>query len=276
MPRFSEYLGVDYSGAATADDGLPGIRLYRSLGTFEPQEVVRPLSDAPRWSRRSLTEWLTSALSRSEPLLLGIDHAFSFPCPYFEEYSLPPDWPNFLNDFCRHWPTDRPGVTVESIRRNVQFSPSRRTGSSRWRRLTDRRAGGAKSPFHFDIPGSVAKSTHAGLPWLLHLRQTLGDRIHFWPFDGWSPAPGRSVVAEVYPSLWKEPSPQARRTPDQQDAYAACRWLQTADQSDRLRDYLHPPASEAERQLAQIEGWILGVPTIEEGHCVETAAPGPA
>ena len=52
-------------------------------------------------------------------------------------------------------------------------------------RLTEERAGSAKSVFHFDVPGTVAKSTHAGLPWLRYLRQKLGDRIHFWPFDGW-------------------------------------------------------------------------------------------
>jgi hypothetical protein len=37
---------------------------------------------------------------------------------------------------------------------------------------------GAKSVFHFDVPGSVAKSTHAGLPWLKYLRQKMGERVH--------------------------------------------------------------------------------------------------
>jgi hypothetical protein len=37
-------------------------------------------------------------------------------------------------------------------------------GNARWRRLTEERAGGAKSVFHFDVQGSVAKSTHAGIP----------------------------------------------------------------------------------------------------------------
>ena len=275
MPRFFEYMGVDYSGAATADDGLLGLRIYRATDTQEPREVVPRSLGVNRWSRRALTEWLATALGQSEPVLLGIDHAFSFPWAYFQEYSLPPNWPHFLEDFCRHWPTDQPEVTVESIRRTIPSPASHRTGSSRWRRLTDRRAGGAKSPFHFEVPGSVAKSTHAGLPWLLHLRNILGDQIHFWPFDGWSPPPGRHVIAEVYPSLWKEPLPHTRRTPDQQDAYAACRWLQAADQTDQLTAYLSPPSSEADRQLAQIEGWILGVPTDEDRHSAEIVAHRP-
>jgi hypothetical protein len=74
-------------------------------------------------------------------------------------------------------------------------------GNSRWRRLTEERAGSAKSVFHFDVQGSVAKSTHAGIPWLRYVRQRMGQRVHFWPFDGWDIPAGRSAIAEVYPVL---------------------------------------------------------------------------
>lgn len=36
------------------------------------------------------------------------------------------------------------------------------------------RAGGSNSVFHFDLQGSVVKSTHAGNPWLRFIRQTAG------------------------------------------------------------------------------------------------------
>lgn len=52
-------------------------------------------------------------------------------------------------------------------------SGAARCGHSRWRRLTEIRAGG-KSVVHFDVPGSAAKSTHAGIPWLRFLRKRLG------------------------------------------------------------------------------------------------------
>jgi hypothetical protein len=42
-------------------------------------------------------------------------------------------------------------------------------------RLTEQRAGSAKSVFHFDVQGSVAKSTRAGIPWLRFIRQRLGS-----------------------------------------------------------------------------------------------------
>jgi hypothetical protein len=82
--------------------------------------------------------------------------------------------------------------------------------------------------FHFDVQGSVAKSTHAGIPWLLYLRRLFGAGLHFWPFDGWSIPAGMSAVVEVYPSLWKHTFPAHDRPP-------------------------------AERAVAGVEGWILGV-----------------
>jgi NAD(P)-dependent dehydrogenase (short-subunit alcohol dehydrogenase family) len=48
-----------------------------------------------------------------------------------------------------------------------------------------------------NVQGSVAKSTHAGIPWPRFIRQH-GRRVHFWPFDGCDIRP-RSAIAEVYP-----------------------------------------------------------------------------
>ncbi|MFY9830709.1 MAG: hypothetical protein WAK69_19305, partial [Rhodoplanes sp.] len=58
-----------------------------------------------------------------------------------------------------------------------------RMSNSRWRRLTEECTGRAKSVFQFDVQGSVAKSTHAGIPWLRCIRQQFGSRVHFWPRD---------------------------------------------------------------------------------------------
>ena len=52
---------------------------------------------------------------------------------------------------------------------------------------------------------------------------TCQDRVHFWPFDGWSVPTSRSVVVEVYPSLWSRTLPSEGRMPDQQDAFATVR-----------------------------------------------------
>jgi hypothetical protein len=105
----------------------------------------------------------------------------------------------------------------------------------------------------------VAKSTHAGIPWLLYIRRQLGDRVHFWPFDGWQIPAGRSAVAEVYPALWKRDFPSEGRTADQHDAYCVAAWLRQADLDGRLPGFLTPKLTAPERALAEVEGWILGV-----------------
>ncbi len=65
----------------------------------------------------------------------------------------------------------------------------------------------AKSVFHFDVPGSVAESTQAALPWLRLIRRLrLGARVHFWPFDGWDfPAATRSRRSDLVNSDYSRP-----------------------------------------------------------------------
>jgi hypothetical protein len=66
-------------------------------------------------------------------------------------------------------------------------------------------------------------------------------------------------VAEVYPSLWTRRFPREGRDGDEQAAYAVAAWLQRADQSNNLDGFLNPPLTAEEREIAAIEGWILGV-----------------
>jgi len=87
----------------------------------------------------------------------------------------------------------------------------------------------------------------------------LGQRVHFWPFDGWTPPPGRSVIAEVYPSLWSSAFPTENRNSHQHDAYCVAQWMQQSDAADKLPIYFQPNLRPAESTLAQLEGWILGL-----------------
>ena len=112
--------------------------------------------------------------------------------------------------------------------------------------------------FHFDVPGSVAKSTHAGLPCLRYIRLHV-PCAHFWPFDGWDVPPGRLVVAEVYPSLWRRGFAQENRNDDQHDAFSAAEWMRRSDLNGTLANFLAPALTPAELEAAQVEGWILGI-----------------
>lgn len=257
MPDFSRYIGIDYSGAGTPNSSLKGLRVYLAQDSGSAEEVPPPPNPRKYWTRRGIAEWLAQRLAEDVPTLVGIDHGFSFPLRYFEVYHLLPDWPTFLVDFQQHWPTDE-DIYVDFVRDGLRGDGAARMGNSRWRRLCEERCG-AKSVFQFDVQGSVAKSTHAGVPWLLYLCRQLGTRLHFWPFDGWQIPPGRSAAAEVYPRLWKHIYASDGRTPDQHDAYTVATWLRDADRDGRLQAVLQPNLSLPLRAVAGVEGWILGV-----------------
>ena len=257
-PLFSRYIGVDYSGAATPNQSLTGLRVYAATPTQGPVEVTPPPGPRKYFTRRGLAEWLALELRRGPPTLVGIDHGFSFPLAYFKQHQIPLDWPLFLEDFHRHWPTDADHTYVDFIRNGMCGLGALRMGNPRWRRLTEERCR-AKSVFHFDVQGSVAKSTHAGLPWLLYLRRQLGQCVHFWPFDGWDPRAGSSLIAEVYPSLWSRAFPNENRNGHQHDAYSIARWMRERDASAELRSSLTPGLNLTTRESAAVEGWILGV-----------------
>lgn len=259
MAAFSQYVGIDYSGAATPDDSLKNLRVYAASHDGAPGEIDPPPSRKKYWTRRGVAEWLLKRLDEGSPTLVGIDHAFSFPVWYFQTHSLPLDWPSFLEDFVYHWPTTDPHVYVDFVRDGSVGYGAARTGNTRWRRLTEKRTGAAKSVFHFDVQGSVAKSSHAGIPWLRHIRNALGSQVHFWPFEGWEIPEGRSAIVEVYPSLWRASFAREDRNQDQHDAYCVAAWLQHADRQGSLTQFLRPSLNSAERRTAEVEGWILGV-----------------
>lgn len=250
--RFSAWIGIDYSGAATPDSRLPGLATYRADNDSPPARIDPPCGRR-HWTRRELFDWLDETLAGEVPVAIGIDHALSFPEAYFARYRLA-NWEAFLEDFCAHWPTTREGARVDDFRPRAA-----RVGDARELRLCDRWTAGAKSVFQFDVQGSVAKSTHAGLPFVAALRATHRPRLHVWPFDGFEVPAGRSLLAEVFPSRLRRRYSRGNRRPDEQDAYAVAAWLSDMDRRGVLETFLNPPLTDDERSIARREGWILGV-----------------
>ncbi|MHB9106358.1 MAG: hypothetical protein ACYDCO_04815 [Armatimonadota bacterium] len=247
MSGFTRYIGVDYSGAGLPTSGQAGVQVY-SAGVSAP-ERVSPVQGA-HWSRLRLAGWLAEVLS-APGTIAGIDHSFSFPISYFRQRDLP-SWEAFLEHFGACCPTDE--CTVEEVRRRI--IPA---GGERDLRLTERLAGTNFGVFDFR-PHGVAHSTFAGLPWLAWLREWLGARAHWWPYDGWEVPAGKSVVVEAYPSLYRRRlDAPGGLTDHQRDAWLIAAWLQDRDQFDLLPRYFDPPLSQAERTQAEVEGWILGV-----------------
>ena len=263
MSQFERYIGVDYSGAETAESSLKGLRVYATKQNEEPHEVPpqvhASLGHRKYWTRRGVGEWLASELSAGLTTLVGIDHGFSFPLEYFETHNLPFDWTVFLDDFQRHWPTDEEHMYVDFVRDGLHGNGALRSGKATWRRITERRCR-AKSVFHFDVQGSVAKSTHSGIPWLRFIRSRTAGKVHFWPFDGWQIPEGKSAIVEVYPALWSKSFHPENRDTHQHDAYSIASWLRRADVEGTLARFLSPCLNDEERSIAEFEGWILGVP----------------
>lgn len=259
---FDRFIGIDYSGAETPESRIKALQVSVVQPNAGPRPV-RPEPPAKNWSRQELAHWLLAELQRGERLLIGVDHGFSFPQSYFERYGLA-SWPAFLEDFHCYWPTDEPHCYVDFIRdgawwRHQEKPPGERVGTPRELRLCERWTSSAKSVFQFDMQGSVAKSTHAGIPWLRFLRERMGDRLFFWPFDGWQPREDASIVAEVYPSIFRNRYPRDGRTPDEHDAYSVARWLEESVRREIIGRYFDPPLTLPERRIAALEGWILGI-----------------
>lgn len=93
--RFSRFIGIDYSGAATSDQGLNGLRVCEVI-----DEVPNPIVHNGNWSRNNLREWLRGQLLRGERTLVGIDHAFSLPQQSLQVCALN-QWPAVL-EFLGH------------------------------------------------------------------------------------------------------------------------------------------------------------------------------
>lgn len=259
--KYDRFIGIDYSGAKTPLSRNAALQVYLCRSGQHPQLVPSPSSTGKsrrNWCRREIAAWLVDQARQNTPFIAGIDHGFSFPLSYFNRYRLR-CWDQFLVDFAQHWPTDQDDINVDMLRRRDEGAESKRKGENNEFRLTETWSSSAKSVFQFDVQGSVAKSTHAGIPWLRRLRKDLGDRLHFWPFDGWNPAEGKSVVAEIYPSIFRNRYPRQDRTCDQQDAYSVARWLSETSERGFLDRYFDPPLTDRERKIAALEGWILGI-----------------
>ena len=85
MAAFTQYIGINYSGAETPTSSLKGLRVYMASGKEPPEEVSPPLSPRKYWTRRGIAEWLVERLAENIPTLVGIDHGFSFPLRYGHE-----------------------------------------------------------------------------------------------------------------------------------------------------------------------------------------------
>ena len=253
--KFNNYIGIDYSGAKTSLSRLAQLQIYIADPDSDPRSINPPKKGIKNWCRKELTGCLKEILKSKDKTIIGIDHGLSFPYDFFKKNKLD-SWYRMLAFVAETWKTSLDTVTVEEARQKVG-SP----GKANEYRLTEKWMPAAKSVFHFDIQGSVAKSTHAGIPWIYEIMQDveIRNRTHFWPFDGFDVKPGKNVVAEIFPSLFRKRYDKSKRSDDQHDAFVVSAWLRDTDKRGLLNYYFNPMLTESEKQLVVLEGWILGV-----------------
>jgi hypothetical protein len=250
---YHQHIGIDYSGASSPIHARPNLKICRSFAANQPALVQPP--NKGHWSRASAYAWITGLLDEGsdEPVLIGLDHGFSWPQTYLDALNLK-NWQQVLDNVEIHFGSLRD----LQINGNVDLKSFEAFESDL--RLTEERTVAAKPVFDFR-PHGVAHSTLAGLPWISLLRKQFGKKIHFWPFDGWTPPDDKHCIVEVYPTLFRRryAADTKGMDGDSRDAYCACRWIQEADQNGWLATYFHPQLTATQDARARREGWILGV-----------------
>lgn len=130
--NYHRYIGIDYSGAQTPESRLKGLQLYAASGDDEPVKISTQIPGAKNWNRQEIAQNCYSAIRLERPVIIGIDHAFSFPLSYMQRYGIT-NWDQFLDDFMRHWPTADPHTYLEFHR-----DGNRRTGKGSELRLCEK------------------------------------------------------------------------------------------------------------------------------------------
>jgi len=91
MPAFDRYVGINYSGAETPAAPLTGLRIYMGEPDSPPVEIAPPPGPGKYWTRRGIAEWLVEQLAAGVRMLVGIDHAFSFPLRFLSSTTSRPN-----------------------------------------------------------------------------------------------------------------------------------------------------------------------------------------
>ena len=143
--RFTRHIGIDYSGAQTPESRLKGLQVYEAKAGHPPTKISTPTEGAKNWTRLEVAQFCAAAIETGEPVIIGIDYAFSFPMSYMEKFGIE-TWDQFLDDFMRHWPTADPHTYVAFVR-----DGNPRTGEATELRLCEQWTAGPKSVFQFDV-----------------------------------------------------------------------------------------------------------------------------
>ena len=216
-PRFSSFLGVDWSGAKGKSHA--GLQLAHARpGKSAPLRVSPPLSKY--WSRQQVFDYLVEMAENAKakaPVLVGIDFAFAHPFvdkdSYFPGIDMSPANALSLWAMVDQVNAGQPDLYGGAMFRHALWGDyylapptyQARHYASR-RRITEmaaRAAGRSPSPtFKAVGADNVSTGSLAGMRLLHRLKQQLGARLSVWPFDAIIAGQTNLVLVEIFPSFY--------------------------------------------------------------------------
>ena len=250
---FDRYVGIDYSGAKTPHQVFRAC-VFMSQTAILPSEVQPPPSPRKYWTRRGIAEWLVEHLLEARPTLVGIDHGFSFPVRFFDNTVCHTNGQH-SSTISRN--TGRRTTTFMSplcVRESAEMQPRDGACELEARDRTACTSEVCLSLRRARNRGELNPCWHT----MASIHPTTDIGVHFWPLDGWVILRGRSVIAEVYPSLWSRAFEKGERNDHQHDAFSNAEWMRRSDIDGTLAKFFTPNLELAEKKAADAEGWILG------------------
>jgi len=212
--EFDLFVGIDWTGAQPAR--------AVAVAACDSNGLVSPVWPRDRyWRRQEVADWIAAEIASGRRILAGFDFGFAMPWVDGVGYldGRVPD----VTDMFALWDLidqasgggedDFAGAAVQDPRLFPSFWINGPTpahwgdGSTKRRRVevvaAQTGAGTPVSLFKLAAAAKqVGKASLAGMRTLKRLRGLAGDRLAVWPAE--QPAPGQSVVMEIYPTLFRK------------------------------------------------------------------------
>ncbi len=282
---FDTYIGIDWSGAELEYTKSIAIASMDQKSTIV--DCVYPLQHR-YWSRRLVYQYICELSETHGRALVGIDANLSYAydvirqqidnvnnvvdlwglvdryCPDDHNFYAACFWehPNNQKYF---WKSGKKPLHFDSMKRDIEIE------------CHLQKMGSPESPFKLIGAKQVGKGGMAAMRMMYLLRQTLKDKIAFWPFDHKEKIDrAKIVVTEIYPRLFikKAGFGLSKITDDHQISHVLNFYdaflFQPGEYSDHQADAIISAAgikhylcqnglTHTHNPRIQIEGWILGV-----------------
>lgn len=290
MHNFDQFIGIDWSGAKA-----PIFNKAISVSVIDKGATPPHLVDGP-WSRQKVADWIVNLSQTQKRILIGVDCNFGYAASttqkqvgahashndlWQEVENVCESTPNFFAQEFWSNPTYASDFWVSGKMREGFTMPKRQTEVL----CAEAGFGRPESPFKLIGAKQVGKGGLAGMRMAHYLKQALGDKIAFWPFEMDLVDAANIVVTEIYPrqflmrsghgltkirtlddlnltlrflgaKLYVPYTPLSDHDTDSLASAAGLRYL-CGDKRNIPKDVSHPPIMSYNAQ--HLEGWIFGI-----------------